>query len=135
LVFSFIFVKKYTIMEIAKEKFIETFKKECDKAKQVNHIDSFRTSGSVEEPIAEIISNKEVSFLIIKMSNNDEKNTYSFEGKIIFGGFVDYKSISISEEEFESLYDYFMKCELDVRRDVKNDIIKNGEFALNQIFN
>lgn len=120
-------------MEIAKEKFIETFKKECDKAKDAADFDSFRTSGSVEESSAEIISNKEVSFLIIKMSNNDEKNTYSFEGKIIFGGFVDYKSINITEEEFESLYDYFNKCELEVRREIKNNIIKTGEFVLSQI--
>jgi len=122
-------------MEIAKEKFIETFKKECDRAKQAVDFDSFRSSGSVEEPSAEIISNKEVSFLIIKMSNNDEKNTYSFEGKIIFGGFVDYKSINITEEEFDSLYDYFSNSELEVRRDVKNNIIKTGEFALGQILN
>jgi len=122
-------------MEIAKEKFIETFKKECDRANQAVDVNSFRTSGSVDEISAEIISNKEVSFLIIKLSNNDEKNTYSFEGKIIFGGFVDYKSINITEEEFDSLYDYFSNSELEVRREVKKDIIKTGEFALGQILN
>src|ERR1035437_6100941 len=117
-------------MEIAKAKFIETFKKECAKAQENNKIESFRASGSIEEPSAEIVSNKDVSFFIIKFSNNDEKNTFRFEGKIIFGGFVDYKSIDLTEEEFDSLYDYFSKCEAVMRRDIKNDIILKGEVVL-----
>jgi hypothetical protein len=121
-------------MEIAKEKFIETFKKECEKAsKSLKHL-RLRASGSLEEPSFEVIASDNVSFFAIKMSNNDENNTYSFVGKILFSGFVDYKSIDLTNDEFNSLFESFEEAENIYRLAVKNEIIAQGENSLSRIF-
>lgn len=120
-------------MEISKEKFIETFKKECEKAVTAINPDLFRSSGSNEEPAIEIISNEKVSFLVTKTSNNDENNTCSYAGKILFAGFVDYQSIDLTEDEFESLYEQYYQNELKVRMAAKNKIILEGESVLMQV--
>lgn len=117
-------------MEIAKEKFIETFKKECENAVKSINIDAFRINSSSESSI-EIVPNEKVSFFAIKMSNND--NGFQFLGKILFSGFVDYKSIDLTEEEFESLYDFCTKSELETRLAIKNKIISEGEAILEKI--
>lgn len=120
-------------MEIAKEKFIETFKKECEKAIEEAKPESFRASGGDEEPAIEIVANDKVSFYISKTINNYEQKTYSFTGKILFRGFVDYKSIEISEEEFESLFEFFAKSESLSRLELKNKIVSEGENILEQL--
>jgi hypothetical protein len=69
----------------------------------------------------------------MKLSNNDENNTFSYSGKILFGGFIDYKSIELTGEEFDSLYDFFLECEFKTRLAVKNKIISDGEAVLEKI--
>lgn len=120
-------------MEISKEKFIETFKKECEKAVIAINPDLFRASGSNEEPAIEIISNEKVSFLVTKTSNNDKEYTFFYSGKILFAGFVDYKSIDLNKDEFESLYEHYYQNELKVRMAAKNKIIIDGESVLAQV--
>lgn len=120
-------------MEIAKEKFIETFKKECEKAVDTINVDAFRASGTNEEPGIEIVPNNKVSFYAVKTFNNDEQNTFSYEGKILFAGFVDYKSVKLEESEFESLYDFYLECEFKSRLAAKNKIISEGEAVLEKI--
>jgi flavorubredoxin len=129
-------LEKIKTMEIAKEKFIETFKKECEKAIALVKPESFRTvniGDTQEELTIEVISNDKVSFYASKMSNFDEGNTFAYSGKILFGGFVDYKSIDLNAEEFNSIYDYFYECELKARLAAKNKIISEGEIALSQV--
>lgn len=120
-------------MEIAKEKFIETFKKECDKAVKDIKPENFRATrieDTDDEFTIEIISNEKVSFYASKISKYDATNTFDFSGKILFGGFIDYKSIELTEEEFEVLYDYYYKSENDARLAAKNKIITEGEKVL-----
>ena len=118
-------------MEIAKSKLIETFNKECERISTTTHIEFLRNSGSIEEPVIEVIANSNVSFMAIKLSNNE--NSYTYYGKILFGGFIDYKSVELTEEEFNSLFENFEKAEFSVRNNIKNQIISNGEKALQEI--
>ena len=118
-------------MEISKEKFIETFKKECEKAVIAINPDLFRSSGSKDEPASEIISNEKVSFLISKTANDN--NTFSYSGKILFAGFVDYKSIDLTKDEFEILDEEFYQNEVKVRMAAKNKIILEGESVLAEV--
>lgn len=122
-------------MEIAKEKFIETFKKECDKAVIAMNPELFRFNGSQEEPNIEIISNEKISFYVTKLCNGDIRadSTFSYSGKILFGGFLDYKSIELNENEFDGLYDYYISSELKCQLSVKNKIIADGESALLEV--
>ncbi len=123
-------------MEITKEKFIETFKKECEKAIILVNPDAFRkvsVGDTKEEFTIEVISNDKVSFYASKISNFDKENTFTYSGKILFGGFVDYKSIDLNVEEFESIYDYYYECELKARMAAKNEIIAVGESSLAEI--
>lgn len=119
-------------MELTKEQFIETFKTECTKASQSLKT-NLLTNNSIEEPTIEVIINQHVSFLAMKMANNDECSTFSFYGKVVLGGFVDYNSIILTEEEFESLYECFEQAELAVRQAIKNKVIADGEVALMEI--
>jgi hypothetical protein len=113
-------------MEIVKDKFIETFQKECEKAIENLKADSFRSIGSSDEVGAEIVANEKVSFLVLKMTNN-------YFGKILLSGFVDYKSIPITEEEFKTLYEFHTECEAKARLAVKNHIITEGEIVLEKL--
>jgi hypothetical protein len=123
-------------MEIVKEKFIETFKKECDKAISLIKPESFRTINidtTQEEFTFEIISNDKVSFYVSKLLNNNKENEFCYSGKILFGGFIDYKSIDLNKEEFEAIYDYYYKSEMNARLAAKNKIILEGEIALSEV--
>jgi hypothetical protein len=120
-------------MKITKEIFIQTFRNECIKASNSLDTNVFRSSGGINEPSFEIVSNKNVSFFAMRMSNNDEKQTYSYLGKILFEGFVDYKSIELTEEDFDFLSDCFEKAENSARIAVKAAIIANGVHSLCQI--
>lgn len=120
-------------IEITKEKFIETFKKECEKAATTLNTALFNETGSIEEPSIEIISNNLVSFIVMKLSNNDEKNTFSFFGKILFSEFIDYQSFELTEEEYNTLVISFEENQLAVRAAVKKQFIADGEKILAQM--
>jgi len=122
-------------MEIAKEKFIETFKKECQKSVENSNPNAFISSGGDEEPACEIIASEKISFYVAKMYNfdNSEAKGYKFVGKILFRGFVDYKSIELTEEEFESIFEFFYEQKDLSRVQLKNKIISEGESDLQQL--
>lgn len=121
-------------MEIAKEKFIETFKKECEKAVLSSKLELFRDTSSGALEIIEILSenNQSISFCAMKIPNNDNEQ-YNFYGRILFDGFVDYQSIVLTAEEFNSLSECFEQSLNVIRMAVRNNIITNGEIALAQI--
>lgn len=119
-------------MEIVKEKFIETFKKECKKSENSLKIESFRNYSGVEpNPFFELCLENNISFLVIRMTNEDgDKKSLSFIGKILFKGFVEYKSFDLTEEESLNMYNSFDESENFVRTALKNKIITQGELAL-----
>lgn len=122
-------------MEIVKEKFIETFKKECEKSEQNLRIESFRNYSQVEpNPFFELFLDNNISFLVIRLTNKDgDKEICSFVGKIIFKGLVEYKSFELTEEESLSMYNVFDESENIVRNFIKKRILAEGELALEEI--
>lgn len=124
-------------MEITKEKFIETFKKECKKSEETLKILSFKNySGLEPNPFFELFSENHISFLVIRMTNNDgDKEIRSFVGKILFKELVEYKSFDLTEEESLSMYNAFDESENIVRNSIKKRIIAEGEIALAGILN
>ncbi len=122
-------------MEITKEKFIETFKKECKKSEENLRIESFKNySGLEPNPFFELFSENHISFLIIRMTTKDgDKEIRSFVGKILFKELVDYKSFDLTEEESLSMYNVFDESENIVRNFIKKRIIAEGEVDLAKI--
>ncbi len=99
--------------------------------------ESFRTINidtEQEEVTIEIISNDKISFYASKLlSNGKPESGFRYSGKILFSGFVDYKSIELTAEEFDSLYDYYYNCEIKTRVAVKNKIVEEGEIELSKV--
>jgi len=118
---------------ITKEQFLEMFKKECENCAFEGKVEAFKIlETQLGESSVEISVSNLISLHAFKTKEFKEK-PYSYTGQILFRGFVDYKTIPILEEDFNSLVETCSKSESLATMKLRNKIILEGEESLKQL--
>jgi len=115
-------------MNITKEQAIDLFKKTLNNLKDRNSL--------LEEEFVfgvKITENISVISTALSKSNDESKPEFDYSIKVLFGGFVEYKSIDITKEEYEDLNTLYLKTDTALLLVEKKNIIETCENELSLV--